>query len=536
MFKKRKLKEKLKREFDLFPEQYTDIDACRERIGDIKIYYEEFYSSTSENCIDETTWNELSMDEVFLKINHTRSFVGEQLLYSNMKRMADQINEDRVNYFMEEDKASRVETEYLLSTVGKNIYDYSLPIVLSEPARWKMKFGNLYRILQWGLIALLLIGGLLKSSYALFAALVVGIININIYVFTKYKYEGLLYSLGSIKRIVTAAASVCNMEWFKNRYDNAEINRSIHNMKKVIRKIANFQIRKSTLVMDFWDILRDYIIGAFLYDIVTFNAIINILQNKKEDMINIYNFLGLIDVEIAVAAYRNNAGLWCRPDYDNTSDIISMKKMSHLLLKQGVGNDVLLDKRIVLTGANASGKSTYMKAIAVNCILGQVLNTVMAEEFIAPHDIRVVSCMAMSDDILEGKSYFINELERIKMMMEEADKSGKVLLLFDELLRGTNYSERVAIAEAILNKLKDTNAFVIIATHDIKLAKLIKNDYESYFFDSKVTGNVLTSDYKLQKGVAGNKNAIKLLGVAGFEPAIRKRAIDNIGRCGNEDK
>lgn len=536
MFRKRKLKEKLSREFDLFPEQYTDIDACRERIGDIKIYYEEFYSPTIENCIDETTWNELSMDEVFLKINHTRSFVGEQLLYSNMKCMADQINESRVNHFME-DKASRVETEYLLSVIGKNIYDYSLPIVLSEPAQWKMKFGILYKILQWTLIALLLIGGLLKNSYVLFTVLVSGIININIYVFTKYKYEGLLYSLGSIKRIITAAASVCNMEWFKNRYDNAEINRSIHNMKKVIRKITNFQIRRSsTFVTDLGNILWDYIIGAFLYDIVTFNTIIDILQNKKEDMINIYNFLGLIDMEIAVAAYRNNADLWCRANYDNTSDIISMKKMFHPLLKQGVGNDVLLDKRIVLTGANASGKSTYMKAIAINCILGQVLHTVMAEEFYSPHDIRVLSCMTMSDDILEGKSYFINELERIKMMMDEADKSGKVLLLFDELLRGTNYFERVAIAEAILNKLKDTNAFVIIATHDIKLAKLIKNDYESYFFDSKVTGNVVTSDYKLQNGVAGNKNAIKLLSVAGFESVIRERAINNIKRCSNEDK
>ncbi len=87
-------------------------------------------------------------------------------------------------------------------------------------------------------------------------------------------------------------------------------------------------------------------------------------------------------------------------------------KIVHPLLKHPVANPVAWNKNALITGANASGKSTYVKSIAVNAILAQTINTVLAEKLTMQPGL-VMTAMAVRDDLSEGDSYFVAEIKAI---------------------------------------------------------------------------------------------------------------------------
>jgi len=82
IFGKRKIQRKMfEKEFNMWPDDYTNMDFTKDRLGKIKIYLKESLEHEDLETIDDVTWNDLNMDDMYFKLNHTRSFVGEQVLY-----------------------------------------------------------------------------------------------------------------------------------------------------------------------------------------------------------------------------------------------------------------------------------------------------------------------------------------------------------------------------------------------------------------------------------------------------------------------
>lgn len=111
----------------------------------------------------------------------------------------------------------------------------------------------------------------------------------------------------------------------------------------------------------------------------------------------------------------------------------------HPLLKNAVGNDFILEDRAILTGANASGKSTFMKAVAINVILAQTIHTCTAEMFDV-ENVRVMTCMSLRDDVESGESYYFREAKYLRRIVEQM-KKGRVFCVIDEIFKGTNTTE-----------------------------------------------------------------------------------------------
>ena len=178
---------------------------------------------------------------------------------------------------------------------------------------------------------------------------------------------------------------------------------------------------------------------------------------------------------------------------------------------------------MLVTGSNASGKSTFLKTIGVNAILAQTIYTAAADSFETAF-FRIYSSMALTDSLETKESYYMVEIRSLKRILDALDGEGPVLCFVDEVLRGTNTVERIAASSKILESMKDRNVLVFAATHDIELTRLLEGIYANYHFEEQVEDNDVTFSYKLEKGRAETRNAIRLLSIMGYDSTVVEEA------------
>ena len=143
--------------------------------------------------------------------------------------------------------------------------------------------------------------------------------------------------------------------------------------------------------------------------------------------------------------------------------------------------------------------------------------------------------MALSDSIETNESYYIVEIKSLKRILDAAGKNNDQILAFvDEVLRGTNTVERIAASSHILESLNRENVICFAATHDIELTYILENIYSNYHFNEEIIDNDILFSYKLHKGRAKTRNAIKLLGIIGYDESVIKAAENSAKRFESE--
>jgi len=162
----------------------------------------------------------------------------------------------------------------------------------------------------------------------------------------------------------------------------------------------------------------------------------------------------------------------------------------------------------------------------MNMIMAQSICTILATSYKAPA-FYIYSSMAITDDLLEGDSYFIAEIKSIKRIVDAIDEKRPVFCVIDEVLRGTNTIERIAASSELLKLIANKGVLCFSATHDIELCELLEDDYLMLHFTESITetGEVVF-DYKLREGSALTRNAIKLLDALGFDKELIASATE----------
>lgn len=519
------------------PLDFPNIQDTRENLENIGIYYKELQETekTSGNCVDDITWNDLEMDEVFFRINQTKSYVGEQFLYSSLheiEKEKDWTLFEKQLEFLNKDESSRIQLEEKLLDIGKRDDDYSVPMFVNNMAYMGIKYGFAFHVLQ-ALLALFLILAIctFETLWGILA-LVVAVINVIVYAFTKDSCEIFLYSLGSIKKLVLACNGIITNPKLKEMFYNKEVEEAISETKKIVKWVGNFQIRKNQSMMgNEFAVLQEYLLGIILYDLSTYNHILKLLHGKEKYIWKMYEYLGNLDMVVSVASFRNSKKEYSIPtmyskenETDQGNDTqkntgIVMKGVSHPLIEDCVSNDFNLTKNAMLTGANASGKSTFMKSVAINVILAQTINTCCAKRLCMPR-IRVMTSMALRDNTVKGESYYVTEVKYLKRMIDSLETGKKYLFVVDEIFKGTNTMERIAASETVLKYFHERDCHVMVATHDMQLAKKMSDKYACYHFNSQMKDNDISFDYMICDGYGGNTNAIDLLSCFGFPEEI----------------
>lgn len=194
---------------------------------------------------------------------------------------------------------------------------------------------------------------------------------------------------------------------------------------------------------------------------------------------------------------------------------ICFENIKHPLLEEEkcVGNDFTSSFGVnIITGSNMGGKTSFLRMVGINLILMNAGSMVCAKSFKSSY-FKVFTSMRILDNIERGISTFYGELLRIQEMVSYVDK-GNMLVLIDEIFKGTNYQDRIYGAKEVIKKLNTKKTIVFLTTHDFELCE--EKRVHNYHVKEDYEGDKIVFDYKIRSGKAVSTNAkylMKRLGI-----------------------
>ena len=226
---------------------------------------------------------------------------------------------------------------------------------------------------------------------------------------------------------------------------------------------------------------------------------------------------GKFDAYISMANYSYNHPEFTYPVFDD-NQILYAEQLGHPLIKDEarVCNDFQIDRKgnvFIITGANMAGKSTFLRTVGINMILGMAGAPVCAKKMKFKIT-SIFTSMNITDSLSENESYFYAEVKRLKQLIDAAMGKGDLLVLLDEILTGTNTKDKEIASKAFLERLLELKVTSLIATHDLSLTSLAEkypDTIRNKSFEVDMENQKMHYDYKIRDGVAKNMNAMDLL-------------------------
>lgn len=519
---KKKIRNALKKNFGKNSET---VEVMR---NNVNTFYEEVKTLIDKkDQVDEVTWNDLEMDKIFQRINRSNSFVGEQILYAKLHEFSDKIIstadlEDLMQFYMLNEE-KRLEAQCILSKLGKNDESYDVFGYIMNIEKYIIPNLKVYTIMNRIFLLFCLIPLVLRDEDYIIIPLIGFVINLAVYVITKNKYDYEIDLLSHSLKIVSCAKAFANKKYLENTFILKNIKKGYKAFSKIDKKLSGIKIRKTmSLSGDIGSIIIDYLIGGTLYDMMVYKNAIGVLKTNKQEFLGLFKCIGLVDASISITSYRHSLQEYCQPEIID-DERVEFVDFYHPLINAPIMNTLILDQSCIITGSNASGKSTAIKSLMINLLLGQSINTCTAVEAKFPK-VTILTSMAVRDDIENNDSFYLKEIKYLKRIVDQVNHENMVICAIDEILKGTNMEERIAATTAILEYLTNYKCLVLITTHDIMIAEYMKKQYNYYYFKNEIKNDEIHFDYKMHQGIADCKNAILLLKHIGFPNSIVEKA------------
>ena len=515
---KEKLLAGLKRNWgDVPKEEYT-----QEKYNSIQFYYRQHKNDRMD--IDDITWNDLDLDQIYMLMNNTCCAIGEEYLYAMLRRISTDEGllkeRNRLIELFGGDPEKRYALQSVLSRMGKmkkiSVYEYM------NRLNHIPKESNAEHYLMAGAMLASLTVCFVSPAIGVIAALTVGIWNVVMYTKRKRVIEPYFEVVSYLIRLLDAVREIPKLGITEIR-EYSETLLHAETVFRSFRKGASVVAPKKP-TGDLMDLFVDYARMLFHVDLIKFNKMLVQLKNNEGALNDMYETVGLLDSMLAAASFRDLIGNWCLPELvSSRKPFLNVKNVYHPMLEHPVPNSIREERCVLITGSNASGKSTFIKTLAINAILSQTIFTSTAEAYHASF-FKIASSMALRDDIISNESYYIVEIKSLKRILDGLDPEIPTLCFVDEVLRGTNTLERIAASSQILNSFAKSGAMCFAATHDIELTHILEKEFSNYHFQEQVEDNKVLFDYLLYPGRAVSRNAIKLLGIMGYSQDIIEKA------------
>ena len=472
--------------------------------------YRDHYNKQS--FIDDKTWSDLNMDTLFHKINFNFTAIGEMRLYATLRGMF-KVNQTSLINMFKDNKVFRLNVSYILSKIGKNVYPLFPDQMLPSKRNILLMFCPLLPFIGFAFIFLI-------PSKGILICLTFMILNAILSFKLKKSYDQDLKSIFYTANVIKQSQALSKIESTPAISVDFTHFKASRRFSGLLARVES-QDMVSSIIM--------FIKLVFMIDYVLFHLIQRSYFKYQEEVMACYDYISILDNHYSIAMYQHTLTHYCYPKINNNINGLQMKSIIHPLLDEenAIANTIDISNHILLTGSNASGKSTFMKAVALNLILAQSIQTATAHSFIYQPG-YVMTSMANADDVLSGDSYFMSELKSIRRLFNTY-QCNKIYCFIDEIFKGTNTTERIAASESVLSYLDNQKAYqVIAATHDVELSILLENTYNNYHFNESIQENSIFFDYKIKPGKANTRNAIELLRITQFPIDIYQRAQQNI--------
>lgn len=465
--------------------------------------------------IDSITYNDLNLDDIYNRINSCKSTAGEEFLKNHIINPYDDNRDDFIYLINNTDKYIADKPLVKVGKLKNRTFTECLGKLISANSDSNLKhyLCGAFVVITFGLLFVSPGPGLLS----LFVA-----IGVSLYLYFKeQKNKSLeLYAYAYICRMTRECTKITSQDERIKRLLDETVS---------IKKALSPVIRGSFLIKtnistdgNPIDILLDYLRMIFHVDLIKYNNVLKCIKSEKESVQRLFEIYGLFDAAKAVREFRDGLKFYSEPAFTTEKHLL-IEDCYHPLLDNPVLNSIDTNKGVLITGSNASGKSTFLKTAALCIIFAQSFDFSFSRKMILPK-CEVYSSMALRDDISAGESYFIKEIKSLKRIVDSKNKEDFIICFIDEVLRGTNTIERIAAAKEILSDLEENNSICFAATHDIELATLLNDKYDNYHFSEEFKENDVIFSYKLLSGKTNSRNALKLLNMLGYDKQIVERS------------
>jgi hypothetical protein len=481
--------------------------------------------------IDDRTWSDLHLDSVYARIDRCVSPVGEQMLYDILRAPA---NEDAILHERHAAAERMTASPQLRHAVQEaqaplRVWDaYFLPNLFQEGLPQRPRLWFVFPILTLLALAMMVLLWFqpLTGLIGLFAVAVTNLV-------IQYRYHNriqpVVRPLTVLRRLLAAASETAQLD------DNVLRPRLVTLRQLVVRlqplsRVSRWIAIEGGAGGDLLSAAYAYINMLLLIDVNAFVFSVDAVTRHRADIRAVWESLGFLDAAVAIGSWRAGLSTWSPPDFVETARYLEVRNLVHPLIDGAVGNDLIVDgNHVLITGSNMAGKTTFIRAVALNAVLAQTVYTCTAQLWRSQR-LRVRTLISRGDDLARGQSYFGVELELTRDLVHAADNENPHLFVIDEIFRGTNTVERVAAARAVLQRLASNDHIVLAATHDLELLPLLGNAWDFHHFRESIDDGTLSFDYRLRPGPTSTHNAIRLMELYGFPQDVVAEARSTVDR------
>ena len=548
-----------------------------ERYAQIPQYY---LHHPGDFQIDDITWNDLDLDEMFSQMDSTCCAAGEEYLYYLLRTPALRAGDlpfsrEQYDWFGEgAHEEERLRLQEILTELGHagrySLYDY----IDSTASLGERSNLSHYLAIAAPFAAFALM--FLHTGVGIILLLAVLAFNLVSYFKEKAKIAPYFQVFNYVLRLLECAEKVekQNCPVFKEEADR---------IPALLASFASFRrgtglfLGSTTGSTDPAGFVLEYVRILFHLDLIKFNSMLVQMRGRQKEIDALLTIIGRIDSCISLVSWRETLPFYTVPllkqqaeqdqegaekagtaadlyktgtaaNADKADTAFRVQDLYHPLLTDPVSNSLEARRPVLLTGSNASGKSTFLKAAALCALLSQSTGIAPAKSYSGAY-YRIYTSMALRDSLRDGESYFIVEIKSLRRILqasgnvsvsalEQAVFTGSqqslqqipVLCCIDEVLRGTNTVERIAASAEILRCFAGRNVLCFAATHDLELTSLLGDVFDNYHFSEEIEDGDVRFSYRLQPGPSTTCNAIALLGALGYDRTLVDSARNRADR------
>lgn len=491
-----------------------------------------FRASEAAETLDDRTWNDLLLDDVFAALDRTESSIGQQMLYRRLRSAPAPRSLDAFEALINRvsrDSRLRERAQIALARL-RHPSAYYLHRLTQPETLIRKPWHALFPV--WAaIVATTLALGFIWHILFLIAFLGVAV-NFVVRIASGRRISGEIVWFRQVGPLLSLARSLTIFHDASTAPVTGSLREDLSALRR-LRAVARWVSRDIGTADPIIPTILEYLNLLFLMDANALYFAGAELKRRAPQLLRVIETVGEIDCAIAVASFRTSAEDWIRPRFATPDAPASFADIRHPLVDNPVPNSIQVapPHGVLITGSNMSGKSTFLRTVGVNVVLAQTIHTCLARDYFAPI-YKALSCIGRADDLIAGKSYYLVEVESVLSLVAASEESAPHLFIFDELFRGTNAVERIAAGEAVLNSLVANGKphVVLAATHDGELVDLLRDRYAIYHLSDSIGPEGLSFDYHLIPGPATSRNAIALLKHSGAPDSLVSRALESAAR------
>jgi predicted ATPase len=472
--------------------------------------------------VDDKTWSDLEFPRLFTAIDTTISLVGRQYLFAQLRTYeydSAELDERRLACgVLQSNQELREHIQLALWPLESEPSAFIADLLLG-PEPHRVPHGQL--LLPWTLLSIVTVAAALAQVIPIWLGAVPLLINGIIAVRIDAKLGRNVDALMGLARLLGVAERIATVRSDTSFSLLRQLVTETEKRKRLGAQIKRLAALERARSIDLIGGLAVILNALFLLKFALYARSIDRFARSRAEWLSTFQLVGAMDASIAVASFLCRYPDHCRPEVSRCA--LGIENGYHPFLSKPAKNSIRLEGRSALiTGSNMTGKTTFIKMVAINAVLGHTLGICLADQATLPRS-PVRALIRGDQSVAEGKSRYFAEAEAIRDFIAESATGTCRIFILDEPFSGTNTIERIAVAKAVLRAI-GANAQVLVTTHDVELQHLLGARFELFYFQENpaVAGFF---DHALHPGASTQRNAIRVLERLGYPAEIIAEAL-----------